>query len=55
MERSIPNSIHKAFVQNQRDECRFVGEDGQTAGAVSAMPGSHQQTYVLSITTKRIG
>jgi DNA (cytosine-5)-methyltransferase 1 len=33
-----------AFAQNQREEVRDLGD---CAGAISAEPGSHQQTYVL--------
>lgn len=35
-----------AFTQNQRDEVRLCGGDGQVAGALSAQPGAKQQSYV---------
>jgi DNA (cytosine-5)-methyltransferase 1 len=35
-----------AFTQNQREEVRLVGGDGDGVGALSSQPGSHQQTFV---------
>lgn len=35
-----------AFAQNQRDEVRLCGGDGQTVGALAARPGAKQQSYV---------
>lgn len=35
-----------AFAQNQRDEVRLCGGDGQTVGALAAQPGAKQQSYV---------
>lgn len=35
-----------AFAQNTRDEVRYVGGDGQIAGALAASPGMKQTTYV---------
>lgn len=35
-----------AFAQNQRDEIRLVGGDGQTAGALAAQAGAKQRSYV---------
>lgn len=35
-----------AFAQNQRDEVRLCGGDGQVAGALSSQPGAKQQSYV---------
>lgn len=35
-----------AFTQNQREEVRLVGGDGQIAPALSASGGSHQTTYL---------
>lgn len=35
-----------AFAQNTRDEVRFIGGDGQVAGALSANPGMKQTTYL---------
>lgn len=37
-----------AFAQNNRDEVRLVGGNGDLAGAICASPGSKQQTYVLA-------
>lgn len=36
----------RCFTQNQRDELRLLGGDGEIAGAVSAEPGVHQQNYL---------
>lgn len=38
----------RAFVQNQRDEPRYFGGDGQSVGALSAQPGLKQQTFVMT-------
>lgn len=35
-----------AFAQNQRDEVRLCGGDGQTVGALAAQPGAKQQSYL---------
>lgn len=35
-----------AFAQNQRNEVRLCGGDGQTVGALAAQPGAKQQSYV---------
>lgn len=35
-----------AFVQNSRDEVRFMGGDGQIVGAIAAEAGMKQQCYV---------
>ena len=35
-----------AFVQNTRDEVRYVGGDGSVAGALAASSGAKQQNYV---------
>ena len=35
-----------AWAQNSRDEVRYIGGDGQVAGALAAAPGMKQQTYV---------
>lgn len=35
-----------AFAQNQRDEMRLCGGDGQTVGALAAQPGAKQQSYI---------
>lgn len=35
-----------AFAQNQRDEVRLCGGDGQVAGALSSQAGAKQQSYV---------
>lgn len=35
-----------AFAQNTRDEVRFMGGDGEIAGALAAQPGMKQTTYV---------
>jgi DNA (cytosine-5)-methyltransferase 1 len=35
-----------AFTQNSRDEVRVIGEEGDTAGSLSAEPGTHQTTYL---------
>ena len=40
-----------AFTQNQREECRDLND---TAGGLSAEPGSHQQTYVLPFDTTQV-
>lgn len=40
-----------AFAQNQRDEVRLVGGDGQTVGALSARPGAKQQSYICMADT----
>lgn len=37
-----------AFTQNQRDEVRLEGGDGQVVGAVAASPGSKNQHYVCT-------
>lgn len=34
------------FAQNQRDEVRLCGGDGQTVGALAARPGAKQQSYI---------
>lgn len=36
-----------AFQQNTRDEVRFMGGDGQIAGALAAQPGMKQQNYIF--------
>lgn len=36
----------RCFTQNQREEIRLLGGDGEVAGAVSAEPGIHQQNYL---------
>ena len=36
-----------AFAQNTRDEVRFLGGDGEIAGALAAQPGMKQTTYVV--------
>lgn len=40
----------RAFVQNSRDEVRFMGDNGEGdhVGALNAQPGSHQQSYLLT-------
>lgn len=38
----------RALVQNQRDEVRYFGGDGQTVGALPAQPGLKQQTFVMT-------
>ena len=35
-----------AFMQNQRDEVRLIGGDGDTVGALQAEPGMKQQNYI---------
>lgn len=35
-----------AFAQNQRDELRLCGGDGQTVGALAAQQGAKQQSYI---------
>ncbi len=35
-----------AFAQNTREEVRLLNGDGQQAGALSAEPGMHQQTFI---------
>lgn len=45
------NTLHQSgqsvvFQQNQRDELRLVGGDGQTAGSLTAEPGMHNQNFV---------
>lgn len=41
----------QAFSQNQREECRELGD---TAGAVSAEPGTHQQTFISKPVVRRL-
>jgi DNA (cytosine-5)-methyltransferase 1 len=36
------------FQQNTRDEVRWIGGDGQIAGALAAEPGMKQQNYVVA-------
>jgi DNA (cytosine-5)-methyltransferase 1 len=38
--------IVAAFAQNSRDELRYVGEDGQIVGALSAQPGMKQTSFL---------
>lgn len=44
-----------AFAQNQRDEVRLVGGDGQTVGALAARPGAKQQSYVCQMSADVVG
>jgi DNA (cytosine-5)-methyltransferase 1 len=41
-----------AFVQNSRDEVRFMGGDGQLVGALAAETGAKQQCYIAFDTTQ---
>lgn len=41
----------RCFTQNQREEIRLLGGDGEVAGAVSAEPGIHQQNYLATAST----
>lgn len=34
------------FTQNSRSEVRYIGDDGQTVGALAAEPGAQQQNYL---------
>lgn len=36
------------FQQNTRDEVRYLGGDGEIAGAITAEPGAKQQNYILA-------
>lgn len=40
------NLVCMAFAQNARDEVRFIGGDGQVAGALAANEGMKQRTYL---------
>ena len=40
------NVVAQAFAQNTRDELRYIGGDGQIAGALGAETGMKQQTYL---------
>ena len=44
--RSCSGGVSLAFTQNEREEVRYVGTDGNCAVALSAESGSHQQNYV---------
>lgn len=44
-----------AFTQNQRNEVRWVGGDGQQTGTLSARLGTKQQTYLLSNSFLNVG
>lgn len=41
---------YAAFVQNSRDEVRYVGGDGAIVGALAASAGAKQQNYLLEKT-----
>jgi len=43
-----------AFAQNTRNEVRLLNGDGQLAGALSAEPGMHQQTFVAHTGVRRL-
>ena len=45
---SRPSGV--CFVQNSRDEVRFVGGDGDIAGCISAEGGMKQQNYIAKET-----
>ena len=47
----VMESNPQAFTQNQREECR---ELGNTAGAISAEPGTHQQTFISRPVVRRL-
>lgn len=42
------------FQQNQRDELRLMGGDGQQAGALAADPGMKQQNFVAGAGVRRL-
>src|SRR5690606_6956925 len=42
-----------AFVQNTRDEVRFMGGDGQIVGALAAETGAKQQCYIAQFVSIR--
>lgn len=43
------NTTLVAFQQNQRDEVRLIGGDGQIAGALTAEAGMKQQNYIAEV------
>lgn len=47
----VSDLVAMGFAQNTRDEVRYVGGDGQIAGALSATPGMKQTTYVAQPAT----
>ena len=44
------NTTMVAFTQNEREEVRLIGGDGQTVGARAADAGAHQQNYIAETT-----
>jgi DNA (cytosine-5)-methyltransferase 1 len=49
------NLRYAVFQQNTRDELRWIGGDGQVAGALAASPGMKQQNYVVAFSSKDYG
>ena len=47
--------IIQAFTQNTRDEVRYIGGDGQVAGALAAETGAKQQNYLAFMAHRESG
>lgn len=44
-----------AWTQNQQNQVRFIGGDGQRAATIAAQPGAKQQTYLLTNSWATVG
>lgn len=50
---NLNNDEKMCFQQNTRNECRFINQDGQIAGALMSDVGCKQQNYIVSVDSKK--